>query len=83
MSLDAVKAAATLREALVEIVAHGGEVCDDYVNCTHVACRSSYMSWAIASRALEACGIVPPQKGGVPGGEASEKHVPANRPPSS
>ena len=38
--------------ALTEIRVTQGLVCDVYELCTHVACQSSYASWAIADRAL-------------------------------
>lgn len=42
-----------LRDALTEIRDQQGKVCDEYELCNHESCRSSYASWAIASRALE------------------------------
>jgi hypothetical protein len=43
---------AALEEALQEIKTTQGKVCDNFELCTHVACRSSYASWAIADAAL-------------------------------
>lgn len=39
-------------KALEYIVTNEGRVCDDYENCTHVACSSSYTSWNKAAQAL-------------------------------
>lgn len=38
--------------AVLEIRAREGMVCDKYESCEHVACRSSYAAWAAADAAL-------------------------------
>ena len=42
-----------LLKALKEIRDNQGKVCKEYEICKHESCRSSYTSWAIASKALE------------------------------
>jgi hypothetical protein len=41
------------QEALKEIRDKEGRVCPNYEICEHESCRSSYTSWAIATKALE------------------------------
>ena len=31
----------------------GGKVCENYEECSHVACESSYLTWTIADKVLE------------------------------
>lgn len=40
-------------EALHEIVAACGEVCDDFLECTHSVCASSAGAWLTACTALD------------------------------
>ncbi|MFA5532713.1 MAG: hypothetical protein WDA13_03935 [Candidatus Shapirobacteria bacterium] len=44
---------AELKKALQKIRDEEGKVCNDYENCEHTACRSSYNSWAIADKTLK------------------------------
>lgn len=45
-------AEAAFRAALREIKNTQGRVCRQYEICGHVACQSSYASWAIADKVL-------------------------------
>ena len=40
-----------LRKAL-DLIHNEGKVCDSYETCSHIACASSYTSWAYADQAL-------------------------------
>lgn len=43
--------------ALKEIRDNEGKVCDNFMQCNHRACRSSYGSWYLANEALKAINI--------------------------
>jgi hypothetical protein len=43
---------AELETVLAAIRAEQGRVCETFTECDHAACRSSYMSWALADQAL-------------------------------
>jgi len=51
MMTDSKKLAIALK-ALETIQANEGRLCEIYEICDHVACRSSYTSWALADAAL-------------------------------
>jgi len=43
-----------LTDALAKIKSEQGKVCSEFEMCKHIACQSSYASWAIADKALRA-----------------------------
>lgn len=49
---DAEELAATYQKALERIKEQEGKVCQNFTECTHRACNSSYSAWAIADAAL-------------------------------